>query len=177
MSSASVTSRDFAFARVQAVAFSSDGNLQTNKLIATLLTKYANRFNGDLQALPLPQEIPPEVPRVVLQSSDQRFRFEVGLSRLSSQWQRTDDDTSDPSVAISECVEVLEYCVQELSPRIGRLALVISRVCPCEAPAETLVQRFCNAATQQRSQNHSIGRQTSRFTITRNTTCRRLSRP
>ena len=155
MTSVSVTTQDFLVARVQVVAFPTERNLHPTKLIATLLTKYADRFDGELQALPLPQEIPAEVPRVILQSDDQRFRFEIGLGRLSSQWQRLDDETTDFQAIVTECVSVLEHCVTELTPRIGRLALVISRVCPCEAPAQALVQRFCREETQQAPFNRS----------------------
>ena len=155
MTSVSVTAQDFLVARVQVVAFPTERQLPTNKVIATLLTKYADRFDGDLQALPLPQDIPAEFPRAVLQSSDQRFRFEIGLGRLSSQWQRLDDETTNFEEVVSGCVDVMDYCVKELNPRIGRLALVVTRVRPCDTPAQTLVQRFCREDTQQEPFNRS----------------------
>jgi hypothetical protein len=155
MTSVSVTTQDFVVARVQVVAFPTERQLPPNKVIATLLTKYADRFNGDLLALPLPQDIPAEVPRAILQSSDQRFRFEIALSRLSSQWQRLDDETTNFEEVVSGCIDVLQYCVNELTPRVGRLALVVTRVCPCEAPAQTLIQRFCRDDTQQEPFNRS----------------------
>jgi hypothetical protein len=155
MMSMSVKTGDFRVTRVQVVAFPTERQLPTTKVIATLLTKYADRFDGDLQALPLPQDIPAEVPRAVLQSSDQRFRFEIGLSRLSSQWQRLEDETTSLEEVVSGCIDVLAYCVKELDPRLGRLALVVSRVCSCETPAQTLVQRFCREETQQEPFNRS----------------------
>lgn len=155
MTSMSVKTSDFQVARVQVVAFPTDRQPPPTRVIATLLTKYPDRFDGDLQALPLPQNIPAEVPRAVLQSSDQRFRFEIGLGRLSSQWQRLEDETSNFQEVVSGCVNVLEYCVKELNPRLGRLALVISRICPCDAPAQTLIQRFCRDDTQQEPFNRS----------------------
>ena len=68
--SRSMTSfRDFETIRIQTVAFSPKLDLQPTRVIALLLSDFSDRFDGDLQSIALPLEIPAEVPRAILQSN------------------------------------------------------------------------------------------------------------
>ncbi len=160
MSSVSVTTHDFVVVSVQTVAFLADRILSPSRIMASVLKSYADRYDGEIQALPLPPDVPAELPRVILQSADQRFRFEAGPARISSIWQYQDDDREDLSSVTSRCREVLVHCLGELKPRVGRLALVITRARPTEHPAQILVEQFCNSNSQcepfNRSSNFEI---------------------
>ena len=152
----SLTSQNFVVIGVEAIAFLSDRTLSAPRLMATVLKTYADRFNGELQALPLPREIPAEVPRIILQSEDQQYRFEGAPARLKSSWQTTGEGKSELADIVPACVEVLAYCIRELNPCVGRLALVLSRVCSIAEPAQRLVEQFCNAAAMQQPLNRSF---------------------
>ena len=148
--------RDFETIRIQAVAFFPKAELQPTKVIALLLSEFADRFDGDLQSIGLPLEIPSEIPRAILQSNDLQYRFEVSPGRLSSQWQSQGTAHLSLSNAVGDCVEVLNACIKTAEPEIGRLALVISRSCSCEEPSQTLIRRFCTEEAQLEPFNRSM---------------------
>ena len=150
-----LTARKFETIRVQVVAFSPKQDLQPTKVVAFLLDQFLNKYDGELQSIALPQDVPAEIPRAVLQSSDRQHRFEIGPARLSSQWQLSEGEEGDVASVVRECVAVLKSCVEKFTPEIERLAVVISRSCPCEFPSQTLIQRFCTEAAQNEPFNHS----------------------
>ena len=109
-----------------------------------------------LTSVVLPEEVPPEIPRVVLQSSDKTLRLEAGPARMNCHWNRPKDGESpDLSIVVARCCEVQEQYVRETSVRVGRLGLVVTRICKVENPAQMLVRRFCNAESQKESFNRS----------------------
>ena len=130
-------------------------DVQPTKVIAYLLTDYVEKFDGDIQSISIPKEVLGDMPCAVLESSDQQYRFEVGPSRLSVQWKSQTKESNDLGGIVNECVEILTDCVSHLSVRIGRLALVISRVCPCDTPSQSLIDRFCTESAKQEPFNRS----------------------
>jgi hypothetical protein len=54
-----------------------------------------------------------------------------------------------------ECAEVQERYVEAMGLRVGRLALIVYRVCPVANPAQALIDRFCNEASRQQPFNRS----------------------
>lgn len=114
------------------------------KLLATILGKYAQRYNGNVQALPLPEGTPPEFPRVILQSSDGAFKLEASPARVNSfLMQPIESQVASEEGIVTSCVEVLEHYVRETEMQVNRLALVLTRVYKTENPAQLLIERFC----------------------------------
>jgi len=140
----------FNYASIQAVVFMAEGSqFSQPNLLATILGRYAGRFDGPVQALPLPDDAPPEIPRVILQSRDGVFKVQAGLTRVDSFWIATQQPTNQ-SPGLS-CVEVLEHYIRasQLPLRVGRLALVITRVAELSNPAQSLIDRFCNRCSDK----------------------------
>jgi len=131
-------------------------NFGTGSAVATILAKFRDRFDGDAQVLPFPVEIPPEVPRIVLQSNDGNWRTTVGPARVDCIWNNK-SATPPRSLAnvVRECAEVLEHYVQECAARVGRVGLVVLRACPVAHPAEELIKRFCSPQAQKEPFNRS----------------------
>jgi hypothetical protein len=141
-----LTYSQFRLLSVQAALFTPDTNqFSQTHVLSSVLAKYAPRFNGPVQALPFPPDVPSDVPQLILRSTDGAFRFQAGPARIDSFRTRTDTKAADHDLA-RECVEVLDHYIQAAQPpvRVGRLALIITRLTIDEALAQSLIERFCN---------------------------------
>ena len=157
-----VTWSDFVLDSVQAAVFTPDGSgFASGKAVGALLPAFRDRFGGDMQALPLPAGVPPEIPHVILQSVNKQLRLQMGPARTDYFW--TNEPSASPpplSDLIGQAVEVLDRYAREMPMTVKRLALVVGRVCPAPNPAPVLVERFCNEVSRQgpfkRSENFEI---------------------
>jgi len=157
MSVEMATSQDFMLNVVQGSIFTPEhSGFSSGKAVGTVLASFRDRFDGEMQVLPLPSEVPPEIPRVILQSGDGQWRLSMAPARIDSGWQ-----AKPPAVALSlesaagECTEVLERYVRESHVRVGRVGLVVHRTYSVDNPAQTLIQRFCNESSQREPFNRS----------------------
>lgn len=150
--------QQFTLSSVQTAMFTPDHSaFAGSRVVATIMRQFGERFSGDMQALPLPPGAPPEIPRVVLKSSDGSQMVNAGPARFDYVWNRIGPDAwLTLRQALDQCVEVLEYYVRETKVRVGRLALVLQRTCPNEDPARTLIRRFCTEESQQEPFNRSV---------------------
>lgn len=139
----------FLTAIYQATIFTPDiSAFSTSRFLAIILGKYAERYNGAVQALPIPEYIPPEFPRVVLQSEDGLFKLEASPGRITSFFIQNLELQAELDDISNKCVEVLEYYVQETKVSVNRLAMVLTRVNKCEHPAQMLIDKFCKYELQ-----------------------------
>src|SRR5207247_2057865 len=75
--------KDLTLDMVQAAIFTPEhAAFRSGKAVATILERFQDRFDGEMQVLPLPMEVPPEVHRVVLQSNDSRRRLAMAPARV-----------------------------------------------------------------------------------------------
>ncbi len=149
--------QQFTLTSVQTAMFTPDHSaFAGSRVVATILRQFGERFNGDMQVLPLPPGVPPEISRVVLKSSDGSQEVNAGPARFNYVWNRIDPDASlTLRQALDQCVEVLASYVRETKVRVGRLALVLQRACQDEDPAQTLIRRFCTEESQREPFNRS----------------------
>jgi hypothetical protein len=140
-----IRAEQFRLFNVQAVVYLANPEEFTqSSFLSAILPPYAARYNGDLQALALPSDAPPEFPSVILLSRPAKWQLRASPARVDSLWGLVNlDDEEDPDV-IAQCAEVLERYVQESKVRIGRLALVLSRFSQVEDPTRELIDHFCN---------------------------------
>lgn len=139
------TLRDFAVASCQATLFTPDAAVAAAKLLSRLLPRWVTRFDGEPTVLPVPDGLPREVPRVILQSSSGQWRCEVASGRINIVRRVTELDGPSLDVArfhADVTPMLLEYS-DFVDSRIGRLASVISRFTMDPAPARTLAAHFC----------------------------------
>jgi hypothetical protein len=149
--------QQFTLESVQAALFTPDHVAFTaGRVVATVLRQFGEVFSGEMQALPLPHDVPPEIPRVVLQSVDGSRIVNAGPARFNYIWHYigAGSQVTLPEV-VQQSTEVLTYYVRESRVRVGRLALVVQRACRNETPAQTLIRRFCNEESQVEPFNRS----------------------
>jgi hypothetical protein len=147
---------DFRLISVQASLFLLDPKSFSQSLfLAHILGRFATRYDGPVQALPLQDDIPAEIPRVILQSHDGQWKLQAALNRIDSFWFSNNDSTHDISIA-NQCVEVLQFYVQNLSNiQVVRLGFVIGRISSPENPTKELIERFCNEESKNSPFNRS----------------------
>jgi hypothetical protein len=151
----------FKLVLAQAVIFTpEEKSFSQPTILGTILAKYSDRYDGVVQAIPLPEDMPPELPRVVLQSKDEIWQLRGAPARVDSVWIYRGGAAYESGEIISKCAAVLEHYVRAANTRVGRLALVLTRVAEASDPARQLIDHFCNDKTRttvfRRSENFEI---------------------
>ena len=138
------TWRDFSLHQAQAAIFTPGLQFRSGVVIASLLGEYADVFDGDPLALPIPPEAPPEVPRVELRSADARYRLRAAPARLDIFEQRI---SADRGVNLPEFCQlaagVINAYLEATQAVIGRMACVITRIAEDDTPALSVARHFC----------------------------------
>ncbi len=141
-----LTASSFELASCQATVFTPDGDLAVSKVMKDLYPSLATRFDGDPTILPpIPEGAPPEIPRIILESTSREWRCEFSPARVNVYWRRT--NFTKACVALGDffqtAVEILLQYAAVLSPRIARLAALTTRFSPHEKPGLLLARHFC----------------------------------
>ena len=139
-----VRGEDFQVVGIQVVIFTPEEQLTPAKFIASVVRTHATRYSGEVQAIPLPDRVAAEIPRVILQSPDQDFRLEAAASRINSHWISRTDSKAEVAERAAECWEPVWRFVEENSITVGRIALIVRRILRDANPAQTLIDRFCS---------------------------------
>ncbi len=141
-----LTASSFELASCQATVFTPDGDLSVSKAMKDFYPSFADLFDGAPVALPpLPQGVPFEIPRIILESATHEWRCELLPARASVVWQRS-DSTRTP-IELGEFFQkglavLLEYS-DRLKTRVGRLAALATRFSEHDTPGLFLARHFC----------------------------------
>jgi hypothetical protein len=107
-----------------------------------------NKFDGELLSFPVPQDAPSEIPRVILQSKDGRWKVEISLERTNILFLRS-EDLSKPVLNLEDfsnfVTPLFSSYKDKFNLRIQRLALVTEKVAKIEgeSPAQYIASRYC----------------------------------
>jgi hypothetical protein len=149
--------QDFTLDLVQTVIFTPEPNaFASGKAVTAILAHFQDRFTGEMQVLPLPAEFPHEIPRVQLQSSDNRWQLSMGPVRTDAVWRNRPPASAESLAEIATmCAQMPQRYVEALGIPVARLAIIIQRFCPVPDPAETLIERFCDESSRREPFNRS----------------------
>ena len=118
--------------------------MSSSRFTSQLLPGWSDLFDGDPFMLPLPDGVPKEVPKVILQSRSNEWRTELASGRANFHWRRV------PGTNVEGLSRIFEQLVPLLidyrgfvDSRIGRLAAVVTRFVPQENPGSYLASHFC----------------------------------
>ncbi|WP_353930780.1 hypothetical protein WJM97_21330 [Okeanomitos corallinicola TIOX110] len=142
---------DFHLAIVQLVIFTPEvSTFSTPKALATILGEFSHIYDGDVQTTPSSDQIqiPPDFPKVILQSKDQSLRLEIAPLRITSQWAKLEQQETELQNIISQSLEVLEHYIHNLEVKVGRLGLVLIRIHQSENPSQLIIERLCKPELQ-----------------------------
>jgi hypothetical protein len=131
-------------ASYQAVSFYTNVQVSVARLLPPLLESLAGVTDGDPIVLPIPEQAPPEVPRIILISKDQTIRVEIALARVDVRWQQA---AGRATLARDEFVRFAQKAFTSFNHTLNavstRLAFVIQRFQPDDDPAKALAHHFC----------------------------------
>ena len=149
--------QDFTLDSVQVAIFTPEPNaFVPGKAISAILSHFEDRFDGEMQVLPLPADFPHQFPRVTLQSSDNRWQLAMGPARTDAFWRNVPvRSTAALATMVDDCAEMPQRYVEALGISVARVALVLQRFCPAPDPANTLIERFCNESSRREPLNRS----------------------
>lgn len=137
----------FDFVTVQAVVFSRPSSeFSQNRVASHILGNHENRYDAPMQTIPMPKDVPQEIPRAIFHSQDNKWRIHFAPARIDSICSDTNMTLLD---AVEQCGQVLSGYVEAATPmapvKVGRLALIVHRLARVDNAARELVEHFCRA--------------------------------
>jgi len=135
---------EFKIATIQATIFTPGIKFVQSKIMGSVLQRWSDRFDAPPVSMPLPSDAPAEIPRIILTSSDKRYKFEMAFARANLFWLRQEDEEEiNPLEIFNFATELLwEYSVLS-SAKIGRMAGLLNRFVKEPTPGLFLAKHFC----------------------------------
>jgi len=139
-----MNSDNFKVTSLQISIFTPAALFSKSKILERLMSNFADSFDGDTVAVPIPGDAPKEIPRIILLSADGKFKLEIAESRVNFFRYRQDDDVR---IGINQTLNLCSRILQEYKDctqaTIGRLALVVVKFLEQENPGLALASHFC----------------------------------
>ena len=132
---------DFKIIAYQTVAFTQGGFPKLGLLTRNLLEKFGDDFPADPVSLPIPDNAPREIPRLIMKNDDGTRTLQVSPARVDIVLRPPIDfslQTGDPLA-----LDVLNYLESKFHTRYGRLSVVITRLHQLANPGIALAKHFC----------------------------------
>jgi hypothetical protein len=143
---------NFQFNSLQGVIFS-NAPIAGGKILGKILAKFSDRFDGAPTVLPIPNDAPAEIPRMILQSADSQWAVDVAQNRVNFRWvQMKEDQQQIPEDFQKLYLEFIEHLFQIESIQVGRAAVLIFRYKKTETPATQIAKLGFNEAFQSKVQ-------------------------
>ena len=135
---------DFVLASYQISLYTPEAEVSSSRFTSRLLPAWSDLFDGDPTVLPLPDGVPKEVPKVILQSKSNEWRMELASGRANFHWRRVPGTNIEGfSHFFEQLVPLLIDYRGFVDSRIGRLAAIATRFVQHENPGSYLVSHFC----------------------------------
>lgn len=128
---------------IQASLFITNFNFSTSKILKTVLDHCSDQFDGAPTVLPLPNDAPIEIPRIVLERKDKSMKLELSPQRLNLfRIKSQDEDKISPKKFLCTEVELLVKLIKDIRADCVRMAVVLERFCPKREPAKDIAIHF-----------------------------------
>lgn len=152
---------DFKISSVQATIFTPDLRFTPVKVLAEMLSKWGECFDGAPLSVPGPADMPGEIPRIILESSKKHLKLELASARVNLfRFRQSNEDNIDIEEFLSFCSRLLCEYVEFVHAKTGRLASVLQRFARNDNPGIALAKHFCKerwlAAPLNRPENFEI---------------------
>lgn len=129
---------------IQATVFTPGFNFVISKILPQLFQMHPEEFDGDPTIIPLPQEIPLSVPRIILKDKNESKKLEVAPERVNYFRMKAN---ADDLIVIDEFFEsgsnLLNLYLEKTNANVGRIAAVIKRFSYQDNPAIEIASHFC----------------------------------
>ncbi len=129
---------------LQVSIFTPFTSFHKSRILGKLISTFSDLFNGDTVSVPIPEDAPKEIPRIILNSADGKFKLEIAQNRVNFFRYRKDDDAEiDTSRILDISSRVLKEYKDCTHSVVGRLALVVVRSSENKNPGFALTCHFC----------------------------------
>lgn len=117
-----------------------------SKILQHIMEDYSDKFDGDIISLPLPDDAPADIPRLILSDSYKKFRFEVAKSRanfhiFSKEAFEIESNFKSYLDLYFDLIKKYKECT---NATIGRIGIVIKKFIEKDNPTNYLFKYFCN---------------------------------
>jgi hypothetical protein len=138
--------KDIKLIKLLLVIYTPEIVFKKNIILQKMMEHFSEKFDGDIQSLPIPDDAPKEIPRLVFNDSKKRYKFDIAVSRSDFNIFLNKDyeiDTNLDNIVnfYYDLIKVYNKCTKA---RIGRIALVSTKYIEKENPSNILVNFFCN---------------------------------
>ena len=139
---------DFKIVKFLGAIFTPDFNISNSLKIANIAVEIlGDKLDGPPNILNIPQNAPPEIPRIMLSSFDKKLNLNVSLSRtnlFSEVMPRIDSEGIDLNEYSSTSSLFFSEFQKELGIRVQRMGFVTERVKFRKDALTYIQERFCN---------------------------------
>jgi len=142
----SVTAKSFELALCQASIFTPDEEFSSARLARDFLPALIERFDADPTILPVQDlPFPREIPKVIIRSKSGMWRCEFASARVNLFWQKPEEEPNQITLPdfFQYAAKLLCDYVEDIGPRVGRLAGLIRRYAYHANPAMFLSRHYC----------------------------------
>jgi hypothetical protein len=126
----------FRIVNLQIGIFTPGLQLRPNRVIAAL----AESFDGNSTVLPFGEDVPQEVPRLILSTADDRYKFQASNSRADL---LTSGNAVDVAHARTFAASAIAAYLDATRAVVGRLAGGLKRAAETDSPGLELARHFC----------------------------------
>ncbi len=136
--------KEFKISQYQSTIFTPSCLFANHKILAELLKKFTDFFDGETLTFSLPAEAPSEIPRIILQSNVHGVKFEASPARVNVFGYKLENE-QDLKNYFSICHRIYECYVNTTHSVVGRLALVGIKKYEIQNPGLELSKYFCRS--------------------------------
>jgi len=140
---------EFQIIKLMAVIFTPDFNIGDKLSLINLFQELSEtKFDGELISIPIPQDAPAEIPRIILNSRDETWRLEVSLQRTNIIFlQPLAPTATTPSMQdFAEVIKkIFKPYKEKNNIRVQRLAFVTERFSEIseKSPSQFIADKYC----------------------------------
>jgi len=142
---------DFDVATIQATIFTPGLSFSHARVLAFILSDWGDVFNGEPVSLPSPgEEIPIQIPRIIIPSADNKYKIEAAPARLNIFWLRS---KKEDDVSVNEFYNMVPGIFKGYrsltGAQVGRIAAVLARLINSDNPANIISNKFCRTELKE----------------------------
>ena len=150
-----LTASGFELASCQASVFTPDGGFSPAKILKQFYPQQSALFDANPTVLPVPEDAPFEIPRVILESASHEWKCQLSPARADVIWARTKSTQTKLSIGefSAKAGDVLVQYTDVLGTRVARVAGLATRFAEHEKPGEFLARHFCKERWDEKPLN------------------------
>ncbi len=140
-----LTASSFELASCQASVFTPDGGFSAAKILKLFYPKQESIFDASPTVLPVPEDAPFEIPRIILESTSHEWKCQLSPARADVIWSRTKltRDRLQLGEFFEKAGQILLQYTGVLGTRVARAAGLATRFAEHEEPGKFLARHFC----------------------------------